>query len=359
MPPSFSPRSRRAGRMRLAIPLAFAVLAAACGGGGGNEPGVAVRKVSADISFGLKAGQDKAGGDVTPPVDVDPAVDSDEEITLPPLEISYGKKRTGPSLRFFDTCRNATINDSAAKPATNESTTLPSEGLYRWKRGGEEELTSLPGQKLPISGYEIRAINNVAVQSENTNPATGAKNIVYTYDYSLPNRFSGGYSVITMQVKTAAEVQQEVNVQTGQRARVGDAGRGLSIIRRVDYDRQGNSEEYDYSRSPLLLLPLPVSPGETFRSTAVNQRGLERATYSATVGNRVQIDACGDIVEGWEVKGTLSEPDGSSSQYNIVVATQYGVVLIQEGYEWQNEYGTFKPLFTLGQLNPTTFEDGS
>lgn len=344
---------RKAGRLRLAVPIAVSILAAACGNGGG-KPGVGVRDVSADITFGLKAAGDKAGSEIVNPTAVSTEIDNDEHVALAPLPDSSGrKKRLGPSLRIAEDCPNATANDFAEKEAPLFSDTTPNAGLYRWKLGGDQELVVLPGQKLPYGGFEDRIIQNVQVTSDTVSPVDGSRNLEYTYEMVLPNQFTGGTTTLFFQVKTNSEAQREVNnSNTGARVRAGEFERGLVIKRRVDTNQHGDVEnDYVYSTG-LLLLPLPVSPGEDFSSTAVTNR-REAASYTAKVGTKQIIDACGDIIEGWEVKGTLRDPDGQVSAYNIIVATQYGVVLIDEAYEWTNSAGTFRPRFTLGQLKPS------
>lgn len=358
LPPSFSLRSR-AGRVRLALPLLFAIVAAACGDGGDSAaPGVGVRKVAADISFGLKATQDKAGADVTGPTDIGTDLGPAEEVALSDTPSQLGRRRPTPFVRLSPPCRAATVNDNPARAAGIYSDTLPDEGLYRWKRGGEEELTALKGQVYPIEGFETRWLRNVEAKSDNVNPANNVKNLVYTYEMLVPNRYIQGVTVLEFQVKTNAEAQREVNVQVGPRARTGEAERGLVLKRKTDIYGSGNRVEYDYTASGLLFLPLPVSPGEEFSSTAVNARNVqESTTYSATVGTKVQIDACGDLVEGWEVKGDLVDPDGEVTEYNLVVATQYGVVIIQESQSWEDQTGKFRPVYTLGQVSPTKVEE--
>jgi hypothetical protein len=358
LPPSFSLHSR-AGRVRLALPLLFAVVAAACGDGGGDSTrvGVGVRKVSADISFGLKVSEAKAGAEVTAPTDVSD-IEADQEVALPELPSSFGRKRQSPLVRPAVPCRVATVNDNPARAAGNFSDSLPEAGSYRWKRGGEQELKALPGQIIKLEGFERRTLRNIVVESENMNPTNNVKNLVYSYEMVIPNSSINGLSILEFQVKTNAEAQREVNVQVGGRARAGEAERGLVLKKKTDIRGDGNRTEYDYTAAGLLLLPLPVSPGEEFTSTAVNSRNVQqRTSYTATVGTKVQIDACGDLVEGWEVKGELREPDGFTTQYNIVVATQYGVVLIQEAYDFElADYGKFRPVLTLGQVSPTKVE---
>lgn len=359
LPPSFSLRSR-AGRVRLALPLLFAIVAAACGDAGNSaQPGVGVRKVSADISFGLKVSEAKSGAEVTAPTNLDD-IEPDQELALPELPSSFGRKRQSPIIRPTVPCRAATVNDNPERAAGNFSDSLPVVGSYRWKREGEQELKALPGQIIKLDGFERRTLRNVVVESENVNPTNNVKNLVYTYEMVVPNQNNQGLSILEFQVKTNAEAQREVNVQVGGRARAGEAERGLVLKKKTDIAADGNRTEYDFSTAGLLLLPLPVFPGEEFTSTAVNQRNVQqRTTYTATVGTKVRIDACGDRVEGWQVTGQLREPDGFTTEYNIVVATQYGVVLIQEEMRFELEqYGKFHPVNTLGQVNPTKVEGG-
>jgi hypothetical protein len=101
------------------------------------------------------------------------------------------------------------------------------------------------------------------------------------------------------------------------------------------------------------VLPLPVVPGEQFASVAVDADTLQVASYQAQVVSRDRIDACGEYVEGWRVRGTLTFAGETPQQYDILVATQYGATVVSEHIVGQSPLGAYDLTFSLGQVHPS------
>ena len=76
----------------------------------------------------------------------------------------------------------------------------------------------------------------------------------------------------------------------------------------------------------------------------------------AKVTRRARIDACGDVVDGWSVEGTRTFSQGTAAgtpqNYDFVVATQLGAMLISEHIKATTAQGSFDGTFSLGQLDP-------
>ncbi|HEX9969475.1 MAG TPA: hypothetical protein VGB03_04990 [Acidimicrobiales bacterium] len=334
---------------RFRTPTAIALLAvvtAACGSG---EAGVNVKRLDADVVFGIKeqTAQQAVQSITAPPVEAGP----DEEVRLltPQAVQTFSKPRVHTNLFAADDCPPAALNAFPEKSATVQVDTLPTEGLYRWKRGGSEKVKALNNQEIAYTGYEQRLVSNVVKVSESENVTSDyddRRNIVYRYDTVQP--LGSGVRETSYQVKTNAGVQRQAAAATGQRVRTGDAEAGLAIKRIVTRDSQG-TEESTFEVG-LLILPLPVAPGETFTSVAKGARG-DALRFQGTVGAKQRVDACGTIIEGFRVTGTLSGGDVTET-WTFLVATQYGAILIEERFEYETSFGSHKPIFTIGQLHP-------
>lgn len=345
--PPFPPMPRRA---TVAVAL-LAVVTAACGSG---ESGVNVKRLDADVVFGIKEQTPKQAVQsiAAPPVEAGP----EQEVRLlrPQAVETFSKPRIRTDLFAANSCPPAALNAFPEKPASEQVSTLPEPGSYRWKRTGTERLYALNNQELPYSGYEQRLVRNVVKVSESQNTTSDyddKRNIVYRYETVQP--LGSGVRETTYQVKTNAGVQRQASATTGQRVRAGDPEAGVVIKRILTRDRQGNTEESVFEVG-LLILPLPVAPGESFSSIARGTRG-DTLQFDGTVGTKQRVDACGTIIEGFRVSGTLTG-GGLNEKWSFLVATQYGAVLIEERFEFESLQGTHKPVFTIGQLRPSPVE---
>jgi hypothetical protein len=105
---------------------------------------------------------------------------------------------------------------------------------------------------------------------------------------------------------------------------------------------------------PLVYLPLPVTPGATFSSRSIDGVSGAVLTMDATIKGRQRVDACGDIIDGWQVTSTQSftpKSGGSTTSrtYDFIVATQLGGVLIGEHAK---SGSTLDVSYSVGQLEP-------
>ncbi|HVF75854.1 MAG TPA: hypothetical protein VM938_12460 [Acidimicrobiales bacterium] len=331
-------------------------MVAACGSQG--EPGVNVKGLDADVVFGVK---NKAGTQA--PGAAPDQLAPDEEIALVAEDTVQpgGPRSFRQEVQRSEPCPEASINAFPKEASTEQVSEQPAPGRYRWQRGGTTKLAALQGQEVRITGFEVRVIENVTLTSESTNPATDypdKRNFVYRYDTVQP--YGKGTLRTTYQVKTNAEAQREVKPVTGDpRVRAGDPERGLAIVGEVYNTPDGGREERRFVPA-LLILPLPISPGEQFTSTSeVSTVGLRSdmtrqgaARFDGTIKAKERIDACGDIVEGYRVEGKMQQP-GFTTAYNILVATQLGAMIIEEQYKFSDAFGTHDLRFELGQLVPT------
>jgi hypothetical protein len=349
-----SPR-RRSAR---AWPLLLAVVLAGCAGKG--DPGVGVKGLDADIAFGIKRPDNTDKTTVADVVNeqVDTSIGANTEVAIEPIG-PEGKKRLGPALRPSVSCPKAGPAAFPEAPASAEVAGPPQSGTYRWKRGGTYDLTSLPGQIFPYSGFEQRLITDVKRVSEATNPADGKPNLTFTYNTTEPISGTTSTFIRSYQVRTNVEGQREVNVQTGPRARAGAPDRGLVLTAVAEQGPRGANDRTETIYSPgLLLLPLPVSPGEDFASVAVATKGGSLQLQGKVIGKE-RIDACGEIIEGWKVDATITDENNQVRQETYFVATQLGAVIIYNKQDFRDTTGHKMPEFSRGQLRPSPLPEGA
>ena len=199
---------RQLGR-RLAVAGLAAVFLAGCVER--DAPGVGIQKLAADIVFGVKPAADtpppnlapgQAGaGDATTYVP-DPATvggsspfGSDSDFASGPGRGSGPRlPRVTPIAPPKSTCPPAALTAFPAKEAGQSVEGLPVEGQYRWKRAGTQTVATLPGVKLPISGFEQRLVRNVVKVSDTE----------YTFETVQPELGSSITTISTFKVKIGA-----------------------------------------------------------------------------------------------------------------------------------------------------------
>lgn len=347
----------------LAVALAATVFVGACASP--NEPGVSVDSAEADIVFGVKEPLEdvdpaNASGDALGDDDLGNDEFIGEELTLGPT------KKAAPSPLFTnrrksDPCPAAAVNafpDREATTNVHPPKTLPREGVYRWKREGEQKspdpLDSSKELTTAIQGFEDRLLQKLQVVSET------ATRIQYTYETVQPNLGSSTVTLTRWFADSNPQADQDVNSPaSGDRVTAGEPERGV-VIRGFDVlDRKGdNVGSVNFTpRAGLLVVPLPIRTGENFASAAVDTRSGNTYRIEGKVVKRTQIDACGTVIAGWLVESRYSFPGGSAT-YNYVVAPQFGGVLLQEVLDQvshdENSGGEVKTkaTFTIGQQDP-------
>jgi hypothetical protein len=242
-------------------------------------------------------------------------------------------------------CPDARAGSGALDPSPPvvPSGKRPEVGKVLWKRSGTQEITGAGAAKLSINlgGFEQRVVRDVREVG----------NDVFAYQTVKPDIEGRTTYVTTWQVKPEA-VQERVS-QLSAAVTVGDPERGLTIKAIDSFDADNNMTGSFRPATGLLVLPLPVVPGEQFASAAVDPQTLQLAQYQAQVVARDRIDACGDYVEGWRVKGTMTFSDGVTQQYDFLVSPQFGALVVSERIAGTSVLGPYDVTFSLAQLHPT------
>ena len=319
-------------RSALAV-LAVVALGASCAPN--RDTGLQVKGYAADLVFGAATRKP-----LVPPGQAGPMPVVGEEIPLPP-QVFDSSLRGAPTIARRPACPPAPPGAAAAEqaPPVLPTGSRPEVGVSRWRRSGSLTVATT-NLKVDFGGFEQRALRDVRELSD------GFAYQTVKPDLSAPS----STFVTTWQVKPAA-FQQNVGALTAS-VTAGDPERGLTIKAIDSFNAAGEMTGSFRPQTGLLVLPLPVVPGEQFASVAVDPATLQVAQYQGQVVSRDRIDACGAYIEGWLVKGTLTFVGGEPQQYDVLVATQRGATVVSEHIVGQSVLGPFDLTFSLGQVHP-------
>lgn len=331
-------------RTRLAVGVALvALVATACVKQ--NKPGLAIKSLKSNIVFGINP-------PATPDTVAQPNYDLGQSDLpqFPPTQLPPFKRP--PTLE----CPPATRSEVAQSLATTGVPVTPKPGVYRWKVGGKQKLYGVD-VAVPTS-FINRTIFNVSKVSENTTPVGGSSpgapitTRTFTYDQKTELSVAGvqaGTEVDTFQVK---DNPLGVNLNAvsngiptlgggiGKPVVVGDPERGIALMKQQIL-APGGQEIVTFNWKPgILLLPLGVNTGEQYQSVSIDPTTGAVNVHDVTVGARRLVDACGKLVQGWNVTSRQylsgvnpNDPTTSfiaAGEYDYVVATQMGGILVFE-----------------------------
>lgn len=330
-----------------ALCIAMALVAGACGDQA--EPTVRLQNVQADIVF----------GEIEPPPSAPANTSSgalgEADDVIEVDEIEFDDKgfltRLPPRAAPIEPCPPAALTEFPDREASLNVEGKPAIGLYRWVRNGEQTLTAVPGVKLPISGFEKRLIRAVEEENETT----------FTFE-TVQSEIGSGQIVVTRYRVKTAPTQQRVGPTD---VRVGEPDRGIAIYEIERFDpKTGASLSTFAPTPPVLILPLPIVPGEAFEGVGVDPAGGGSLRIQGSVRKRQQVDACGEVIDGWLVEGTrttsgLNPEDSTTQTYHYIVATQLGGPIIQEYVEASDAQGSAKVTFRVGQQVPDPLPEGN
>ena len=310
-----------------------------------GDPKVGISRIEAELVFGVKPEEepvatpatsvDRGFGDpVAPVADFGDFVPPSSNFELPEQEAKKPE------------CPEAPRGAPAERVANVEVTADPPVGLYRWKVNASATQPDGSVRTAPqrFESRIVRRFQRVAeghFKYETVQPVADGKFLVSYFD------------VYTDKFK--ANTTSPVGIVDSP-ASVGDPLRGLVLTRTETQNAQGLRDGPSFApRDGILLLPLPVTAGESYQSVAVDPRGGS-VVHDAHVRRVQRIDACGEVVDGWLVEATQRVTDNESQstyelKYDYMVAPQYGAIMIMERIRDADE--TFDIAFQLGQLQPS------
>ncbi|MGH9194510.1 MAG: hypothetical protein ACRD1T_02060 [Acidimicrobiia bacterium] len=290
--------------MRLfAILVALAAALTACAKQ--QPPGLAVKRVAADVSFGVKPAPEPA----TPAGVVPDRPFAAEEEFRPDLT-------TSGSAQQEVRCREAGPNDFPEEQAAQEVAGRPKEGVYAWKLSGKHQPTGFPFP-VPLGPSTERSVQ--VVRPDGPEP----KNFTFQTvekDPSITSR-----TVITSTFRVDA---------TNPNPRL----RGIFLTQLVNDRRSGSPPSVFNPNPPVLYLALPVLQGQesAWRSVGFDTSTRQVMTHNAYVKDRFRVDACGTVLDSWLIDAdqTFASEQGTSRRnYNYSIATQFGGLIIFEQSE--------------------------
>lgn len=315
------------------------------------EPGVAVKTLQADIVFGVAP-----PGDATPP-SVAPTIVEIEEGPLP--ETTARPRRPVAPRAPALSCPDALETAFPEQPAGTDVTTGPEVGKYRWKIGG---ATNVDGNRLPLGGFVTRRIRNVSSVTSSPNRLSDPPNetVTRTFTYDLVDDGPGGGTVVSTYEVRSNPSQQTITSPAGT-LQVGEPQRGVSLAKVTMYDASGKATGAFTPTPAVTILPLQVAAGSPFTSVGVDTTTGSTLVHQATVGQRVPVDACGEMIDGWQVSAqqvfTNAAGQTVAVSYTYTVATQLGGMLIYEKSgppaNAPNAGSANVVELTIGQLRPT------
>lgn len=347
----------RGGNFSIALAI-LVLVASACTQADG--PGVKVKAIASDIVFDSDAPDPDAvptlalppatdggfadlGGGVRAPVqskDDEPPPPRRPPVTAPP--------QAKPE------CPAALATAFPREAATFDVPRVPTAGEYRWKRTVSSEVAKKTVEQIVFNRHQI---SNVSKITETPNPATPDKP-TRTFTFEETAFSSDGSTLTGFQVKDNPP-QQNVSLQTGEKASTGPPDRGVAITKTVVRDSSGKVGAFNPS-TPVLILPLPVAVPTEFESVGVDPTTGASYAVRGTVVGKERVDACGDVIDGWRVNSsqTFTSSDGRRrlSEVEYFVATQLGgIVIYQKAVASEAVRGPNDPTVTdhIAQLDPT------
>ena len=311
-----------------------ALASAACVHAG---PGtVKVNPIEANLAFGVRPQAVTAPLPSQAAQDLIPAISEGDVNVIPTLPSLTPPKSA---------CPEAPVTAVVETPTEVQAIGKPLIGVTKWKHSGYVEVANAPGGRAAFTGFEKRIVRNYNKVSDTE----------WTFDIVQPvpaaqvNQANGAVAIVNhYKVKTNG-FSETVNPPAGPVSppSVGEPERGLVLTGTESIDRTGSTVGTSFAPvTGLLLLPLPVASGESFASVAADPKSGETVIQNSTVSRRQRIDACGDLVDGWQVTSTqlfiglqtlvndlaAGKPPSLSSfiGYDYIVATQFGGMIVDE-----------------------------
>lgn len=251
------------------------------------EARVGMKSYPLDLAYGAERPR-FGGGGITPPFFQLP------ELTFPPGIIQFDPSQ--PGVEF---CATAGQRVFPKEPAGFDLSGSIMPGTYAWKQKGTIQFTGLPALKAPAFAY--RSIGHVVTADDGS----------ITYEVTRPTL--QGREVSTMRAAP---------------------GVGVQLVQLVVYPSNDDARIFA-PVLPVTLLPFPVTDGSTIQSVGIDPINQRVMIVQGVVKNRIRVDACGEIFDGWLVQGTreFHDPDNPTAQpgtFDYAIAPQLGGLVIMD-----------------------------
>ncbi len=352
---------------RIGVALALALTVTACVSP--DDPGVSIEAFEADLVFGFEEPAPVPAPPNFVPAAPPPAPASTGSVpttrpsasltptpTFPPADDKAFLSRIPPTSTRKE-CPPAAREAFPAEVAGLQVMTLPKVGLSRWKQSGTQTIPNIG--ELPIQGFENRTVTDVELLRGTPEEPLELAYRTTQPEFSDPNVVVESGFRLKTDGTTARNSTAELLIDRSVAAGEPDRGLVLESIDTLDR-RTGDVLSSATYNPPVLYLPLQVFPGEEYQSVGIDPRSGATLQHTATVVGRTRVDACGDVLDGWLVEATqvFSGPGGAvTREYDYVVATQFGGLLVSERVQSSTPLGAVDVTFDLGQLEPLPLPD--
>ncbi|MHB1912935.1 MAG: hypothetical protein ACYCTI_12880, partial [Acidimicrobiales bacterium] len=267
-----------------------------------------------------------------------------------------GPQYSGGSGSEQTVCPAAPFGASASKAISPTVSSPPAQGSYKW-----QVMTQTPGaganRTVTVTRYVTDYVEHVSKTTSTPNPQ-GGTTTTFTFDVVSPGA-EGGTVTTTYQVKqNAIQVSSGGQVSAAQSA--GEPDRGIAISSVVDRDAAGTITGTFNPTPAVLLLPLAVQSPQKFQAVGVDPSSGASFTNDADVTGQIKrVNACGQLVDGWEVTSTQTFSDSAgttTSTVDYAIAPQYGGLVTFQAATPAGSSATETD--TIGQLTPGPLPPG-
>lgn len=301
---------------RLRVALAFVALClAACGPTPPFQ--LAVRAVPGDVIYGSQSQPTPHAVTAAGPAALPPGA--------PPL--IYGSAPPPPAITFAPSptatpapsCPTAPPDAVPALEADASATVPPVAGRMAWHEKGTYQLGG--GPALPFSPQLTHTVTNVTA----ADPTTG------TYSFDVVDSAGGldGLQTVTYSYQVIPPPQGTTDIQ-------GESTSQASGLYLTGVDvQQSPLPQPRVARftPPVQLLQFPATGLPSWSTGGHDSESQDTITLNAVVNGHVSVDACGALIDAWEVHatGSLVGPNQNLSlDLTYDVATQFGGMIVGE-----------------------------
>lgn len=307
--------ARARHRQDLAIFLVAFALLYACSRS--SQPGVGLKAVTADLSFGIPPLTEEAFQSSLAQLG---EVDLRIELPRSPREVT-----TVPPAA--PKCPEAPITEFVDEEAPIDAKGRPAEDLYDWKLDGHHAVQG-GGQsvKVALSPFEERRIEGVTQDPANRDNYT-FRHVEVIKGTSPPITRTASYELNNSDPEASFNHPTLGRVESPRL-------RGLRLIKFEQKGAQGTTV-FQPNR-PILYLPVPVRVGTSFTSAETDPRNGIALAHSGVIRGRILLDACGELISAWLIDGEQTVTQGGSAvrrNYDYAVATQFGATIVFEHVE--------------------------
>ncbi|HEV7679634.1 MAG TPA: hypothetical protein VGQ42_13800 [Candidatus Dormibacteraeota bacterium] len=278
---------------------------------------VAVRSYAGDVAYGAQSAPAPAPAQAPLPVELPPgAPPLIYGAPAPPPQPTATPPR--PSGTALPDCPTAPAGAAANLPAEPFATTPPSPGSYAWRQAGTfRQGTGTAQAFLPKLAHTV---GNVSAPD-----ATGS----YSFDVTTS---SGGLNGL-QRVTTSYQVVPPSPAGSNVLGVPATQAAGIYVTAMVMADSSSPNTRLARFAPPLLILQFPASEQPAWSTKGTDSGSGDTLQLSAAVTGHARVDACGTVIDAWEVHatGSLTGPDQTLSlDLTYDVATQYGGLIVRE-----------------------------